>query len=136
LSYTYFVAQERVNDIIKMLPADDRQVLEAYVRDVRDDARRERPKSTFAAWAGVSLAVVAGMVGAAYFVAPRLPPSVREACPEAAQPLDWHHLDDYKVRRATTDSMACIWPDNTWTFMCTIKAPSPDNEDVVLPAPR
>lgn len=139
MSFSYRFAQSRVDGILKHLTSEDREVLEAYIADAREEARQGRPVWDLAKWLGVGIPVAATVAAVMVFVGPKLPsiylPADEcdecEVCPEPPEPLDWSAIPNYKMRWAEQNNMTCLWPDDTWTFMCTIEAPKPTEPEQV-----
>lgn len=125
MSTSFVLASNKVDQILKNLPADDREMMEAYLQDSIEKASKSRPLPMGALMFGATLAGFIGVgfmiIGFLYLVAPKIPIS---ECATEPESFSWYHMER-GLQVAETEELKCVWPDHTRTFLCVMKEKEP-----------
>lgn len=140
---SFRLAESRVTAILKMLPEEDREVLDAYIKDMRVEASRSRPVADGARALVIYGSLFAAVVLGLWLVVPRIPTrdcEVCDVCPAPPKPLAWKGVDYTILQKATTDEMTCFKATNEDNVLfCVlnpklpVQAPVVDASPVVVP---
>lgn len=139
------IMRDRAQEIIRHLPEEDQEVLQAHISDMYAEALKQRPPSSaFAKALGISVGISLPILFGMWFLdidivmpAPAPEPECEECevCEVCPEPLHW--ISEIQgASKASTNTMRCYWPEGSDSFMCTMRGPNPGEEGLIPSTPH